>query len=122
MPDLWPRLDVLVVPSRPTTRWNEPNGTTLLEAMANEVAVIGSDTGVIPELIGDAGIVTPSGEAEALAGALARALDPSERTGLARAARARALKLFSDDAIAERTLRFWQEMLEKPGGTPGSKR
>jgi glycosyltransferase involved in cell wall biosynthesis len=90
--------------------------------MANEVAVIGSDTGVIPELIGDAGIVTPSGEAEALAGALARALDPSERTGLARAARARALKLFSDDAIAERTLRFWQEMLEKPGGTPGSKR
>jgi glycosyltransferase involved in cell wall biosynthesis len=74
-------------------------------------------------LIGDAGIVTPPGEAEALAGALQRALDPVERTGLARAARARALRLFSDDAIAERTLRFWQEMLERPrGSVPGSKR
>jgi glycosyltransferase involved in cell wall biosynthesis len=92
----------------------------LLEAMAHEVAVIGSDTGVLPELIGDAGIVTPPGEAEALASALGRALDPGERAALARAARARALKQFSDDAIAERTLRFWQEMLERPqGSAPG---
>ena len=120
MPELWQRLDVLVVPSRPTARWNEPNGTTLLEAMAHEVAVIGSDTGVLPELIGDAGIVTPPGEAEALASALRRALDPGERAALAGAARARALKQFSDDAIAERTLRFWQEMLERPrGSAPG---
>jgi glycosyltransferase involved in cell wall biosynthesis len=120
MSDLWQKLDVLVVPSRPTARWNEPNGTTLLEAMAHEVAVIGSDTGVLPELIGDAGIVTPPGEAEALAAALRRALDPGERAALARAARARALKQFSDDAIAERTLRFWQEMLERPrGSAPG---
>lgn len=112
--DQWQHFDVLVVPSRPTADWNEPNGTTLLEAMAHEVAVIGSDTGVLPELIGDAGLVTPPGEAEALAAALERTLDHRERTGLARAARARALKLFSDDAIADRTLRFWQEMLEKP--------
>lgn len=120
MPELWHKFDVLVVPSRPTAYWNEPNGTTLLEAMAHEVAVIGSDTGVLPELIGDAGIVTPPGEAEALAAALTRLLDPGERAALAQAARARALKLFSDDAIAERTLRFWQEMLERPrGSSPG---
>jgi glycosyltransferase involved in cell wall biosynthesis len=119
MPELWHHLDVLVVPSRPTLHWNEPNGTTLLEAMAHEVAVIGSDTGVLPELIGDAGIVTPSGEAEPLAAALRRVLDPGELAALARAARARAMKQFSDDAIAERTLRFWHEMLERPRGSPG---
>ncbi|MGH7539314.1 MAG: glycosyltransferase family 4 protein, partial [Gemmatimonadales bacterium] len=111
MADVWPGLDVLVVPSRPTAGWNEPSGTTLLEAMAHEVAVIGSETGVLPELIGEAGIVTPPGDAGALASALVRALAPSERAALAQAARARGLKLFSDEAIAERTVQFWQQAL-----------
>ena len=60
----WPSWDVLVAPSRPSGKWNEPTGTTLLEAMAHEVAVIGSDTGALPELIGPAGIVTPPGDAD----------------------------------------------------------
>jgi glycosyltransferase involved in cell wall biosynthesis len=101
---------VLVIPSRPTSSWNEPTGTTLLEAMAHEVAVIGSDTGVLPELIGEAGIVTPAGDADALAAAIGQVLDPERRAALARAARARALELFSDDAVAERTVAFWQSL------------
>ncbi len=114
MPELWPTLDLLVVPSRPTSSWNEPAGTTLLEAMAHEVAVIGSDTGVLPELIDEAGLVTPWGDADALAGALERVFDPQTRTHLAQAARARALQLFSDEAIAERTMAFWAELLAHP--------
>jgi len=38
-----------------------------MEAMANEVAVLGTDSGVIPELIGDAGLVVPAGDPAALA-------------------------------------------------------
>jgi glycosyltransferase involved in cell wall biosynthesis len=106
----WPSWDVLVAPSRPTGSWNEPTGTTLLEAMAHEVAVIGSDTGALPELIGPAGIVTPPGDAAALAAALGEVLDPARRAVLARAARARAIELFSDDAVAERTVAFWQSL------------
>jgi glycosyltransferase involved in cell wall biosynthesis len=114
MPELWSTLDLLVVPSQPTSAWNEPVSTTLLEAMAHEVTVIGSDAGVLPELIDAAGLVTPAGDAAALASALERVLDPSVRAPLAQAARARALQWFSDDAIAERTLAFWAELLAHP--------
>jgi len=109
---LWPDLDVLVLPSQALPTWREANGQALMEAMANEVAVLGTDSGVIPELIGDAGIVVPAGDAESLAGALERLSDQATRRALAQAARARALRLYSDDAIAERTLEFWKQVVK----------
>jgi len=108
--NLWPDLDVLVQPSLALSDWREANGQVLMEAMANEVAVLGTDSGVIPELIGDAGLVVPAGDAEALGAALERMSDRATRRGLAQAARARALRLYSDDAIAERTLEFWRQV------------
>ncbi len=108
--NLWPDLDVLVQPSLALRDWREANGQILMEAMANEVAVLGTDSGVIPELIGDAGVVVPAGNAEALAGALDKMSDSATRRSLAQGARARALRLYSDDAIAERTLEFWKQV------------
>lgn len=109
---LWPDLDVLVLPSQALPNWREANGQVLMEAMANEVAVLGTDSGVIPELIGDAGVVVAAGDAEALAAALERLSDQATRRSLAQAARARALRLYSDDAIAERTLEFWKQVVK----------
>jgi len=109
---LWPDLDVLVLPSRASHEWRETNGQVLMEAMAHEVAVLGTDSGVIPELIGDAGIVVPDGDLEALGNAIATLSEQQSRRGLAQAARARALRLYSDDAIAERTLTFWQQVVK----------
>jgi len=111
--ELWSSLDILVVPSRPTTTWNEPTGAIVLEAMAHEVSVIGSRTGVLPELIGTAGLVTPPGDAEELSGAIGQLFDPAVRLPLARAGRARAIDLYSDDAVAERTIAFWQDVVRK---------
>src|SRR5256712_7711143 len=79
--NLWPDLDVLVLPSRSSNEWRETNGQVLMEAMANEVAVLGTDSGVIPELIGDAGIVVPDGNLEAMAGAVERLSDQATRRG-----------------------------------------
>ncbi|HWC72832.1 MAG TPA: glycosyltransferase, partial [Gemmatimonadales bacterium] len=90
----------------------ETNGHVLIEAMANEIAVVGSDSGVIPELVGDAGIVVPASDVAALAGALERLSDATARRTMAQAARARALRLYSDDAIAERTLEFWKQVVK----------
>jgi glycosyltransferase involved in cell wall biosynthesis len=110
--NLWPDLDVLVQPSLALSDWREANGQVLMEAMANEVAALGTDSGVIPELIGDAGVVVQAGDVEALAAAVVKLSDPATRRALAQAARARALRLFSDDAIAERTLQFWQQLVK----------
>jgi len=108
--NLWPDLDVLVQPSVAAPDWREANGQVLMEAMANEVAVLGTDSGVIPELIGDAGMVVPAGDTQALAAALEQLSNHAARRTLAQAARARALRLYSDDAIAERTLEFWKQV------------
>ena len=50
----------------------------------------------------------------ALAAALRRLAAADQRRPLAQAGRARAMQYFSDDAVAERTLAFWKELL---GGT-----
>ncbi|KMW70854.1 hypothetical protein WN50_32145, partial [Limnoraphis robusta CS-951] len=46
--------------------WKEQFGHVLIEAMACKVPVIGSDSGEIPHVIGEAGVVFPEGKAEAL--------------------------------------------------------
>jgi glycosyltransferase involved in cell wall biosynthesis len=108
--NLWQELDVLVQPSRAGIEWQETNGHVLMEAMAHEVAVLGTDSGVIPELIADAGVVVRAGDVPALAAGLEKLSDSGTRRALAAAARARALRLYSDDAIAERTLAFWRQL------------
>lgn len=108
---LWPTVDVLVHPAHALPDWEEPYGDVLAEAMGHEVAVVGTGAGAVPETIGGAGLVVAPEDATALAEALARLADPSEQRAFAAAARARALALFTDDAIAERTIAFWQRVL-----------
>src|SRR5438445_1006853 len=107
---LWPELDVVAVPSRRGGD-SEPHGHVLVEAMAHEVVGVGSTAGVIPEVVGEAGVRVPPDDASSLAEAL-RSLGPlAARLPLAVAGRARAMKLFSDDAVAERTVAFWREIV-----------
>jgi glycosyltransferase involved in cell wall biosynthesis len=50
-------MDVLLLPSRTTAHWKEQFGRTLIEAMICKTAVLGSDSGEIPRVIGDAGLI-----------------------------------------------------------------
>jgi glycosyltransferase involved in cell wall biosynthesis len=61
-------MDLLVVPSRTTPRWKEQFGRVITEAMACEVAVVGSDSGEIPHLIrrSGGGLVFREGDADDL--------------------------------------------------------
>ncbi|MDP9224128.1 MAG: glycosyltransferase family 4 protein [Actinomycetota bacterium] len=83
--------DVVAVPSA----WPEPFGIVGLEAMAVARAVVGADTGGIPEWLEDGvtGRLVPPGDPAAWAGALDSVLGDPERLtrwGLAGAERARA--------------------------------
>ena len=112
MPAIMRQFDVLVGPSLTTPRWKEQFGRMLVEAMACGVPVIGSDSGEIPNVIGDAGIVVPEGDRVALCAAIARLRDEgTERRDLAERGRARVLALFTQEAVARRTHAVYQQML-----------
>ena len=63
-------MDVVVLPSR-REQW-EQFGHVLIEAMACSVPVIGTDSGEIPFVIGEAGQVVPMEDVDALARAIKR--------------------------------------------------
>ncbi len=112
VPALLRRLDVLVLPSLTTSRWKEQFGRILVEAMACGVAVIGSDSGEIPAVIGDAGLVFPENDATALRQCLQQlAGNTALRRRLAERGRQRAVELFSAERIARDTYRAFEAAL-----------
>jgi len=66
----YPHFDVVVLPSVTLPHSVEQFGRVLAEAMACGVPVIGSDSGAIPETIGDGGLTVPEGDPQALAQAI----------------------------------------------------
>jgi glycosyltransferase involved in cell wall biosynthesis len=110
--EVWPRLDVVVVPSRATPRWIEVTPRAALDAMAHGLAVVGSAAGAIPETIGNSGLVVPEEDVGALADVLQRLHDdPAEHQRLGAAGRRRVMDAYTDAAIAERTLAFWRDLI-----------
>lgn len=110
-------LDCLVLPSLTRRNWKEQFGRALVEAMACEVPVIGSDSGEIPTVIGDAGLIFPEGDAASLREKLRRVLDhEEERARLASRGRERALAQFTQRRVAEDTAAVYREVLRRSSG------
>lgn len=105
-------MDVLVLPSLTRPNWKEQFGRVLIEAMACEIAVIGSDSGAIPDVVGDGGLIVAEGDPLALATALHRLYaDEALRHRLGQIGRARVLAHFTHTQIARETVRVYQAML-----------
>ena len=112
VPEYFKQLDLLVIPTQTTKRIREQFGRVIVEAMASGIPVIGSTCGAIPEVIGDAGLVFPEGDAEALAGALRQLLsDHALRDRLALAGRKRVEQHYSWELVADQTYELFQQVL-----------
>lgn len=111
VPDYLNCMNTLVLPSRTTTDWVEFFGRVLIEGMACEVPVIGSDSGEIPQVIGDAGLVFPEGDATALAEKIRqiasdlKLCETLQKRGLVR------VQNFTWETIAQRTYEVYQQLL-----------
>jgi glycosyltransferase involved in cell wall biosynthesis len=105
MPTFYQNLDLFVLPSRTLPTWKEQFGRVLIEAMSCAVPVVGSNSGEIPNVIGDAGLLFAEGDAVALGYHLQRLLDdPELRAKLGQAGRARVLAHYTMQQIAAQTV------------------
>jgi glycosyltransferase involved in cell wall biosynthesis len=112
MPAFYRAIDVLVLPSRARPNWVEQFGRVLVEAMACGVAVVGSNIGEIPHVVGNAGLLFPEDDVAALRACLARLVDrPILRSEFGQRGRARVMQRFTQRSIARRTLAVYREIL-----------
>jgi glycosyltransferase involved in cell wall biosynthesis len=111
MPAYLQQLDVLVLPSRSRPNWKEQFGRVLIEAMACQVAVVGSDSGEIPHVIGDAGLIFPEEDIAGLRAHLLQLQDRTTRQRFGRAGRERVLARYTQAQIAAQTVEVYREML-----------
>lgn len=111
VPDYLNCMNTLILPSRTTSDWVEFFGRVLIEGMACEVPVIGSDSGEIPHVIGDAGFVFKEGDASELAEKIRKIADEPtlyktfQKRGLER------VQEFTWETIAQRTYDVYQDLL-----------
>jgi glycosyltransferase involved in cell wall biosynthesis len=112
VPRLLRGFDALVLPSLTLPRWKEQFGRVLVEAMACGVPVVGSASGEIPNVIGDAGLRFPEGDASALRACLVE-LQGSERrrAELGARGRVRVLERFTHEKIARQTVAVYRAMV-----------
>ncbi|HQQ63627.1 MAG TPA: glycosyltransferase family 4 protein [Pseudomonadales bacterium] len=82
------------------------------EAMSCGTAVISSDGGALPEVVGDAGLVVKAGSVDALADAITQLLEnPAQRQQLAQAGRQRILDTFCWNLAAQQFTQYYYKML-----------
>lgn len=113
IPDILRRLDILVLPSRTRPNWKEQFGRILVEAMSCEVAVVGSSSGEIPNVIGDRDLIFPEGDADALRTILQRLVNDDEfRRSKQRSGRERVLRQFTQEQVARHTWDLYQRVVE----------
>ncbi len=118
LPAFYQRLSALVVPSRTRPNWKEQFGRVIIEAMACSVPVIGSDCGAIPDVIGDAGLIFPEGNVQALAEVLGTLLiDPAQQSAIGAAGRARTLVHFTHAQVAAQTAQVYTSLLRSHSAT-----
>jgi starch synthase len=118
IPEMLPRREIIQLLTHATVfaipSIYEPLGIVNLEAMACGIAVVGSRTGGIPEVVadGETGLLVPPGEPEPLAEALnALIRDPYRAAAMGQAGRKRAVAEFGWSAIAAQTAALYAELV-----------
>jgi glycosyltransferase involved in cell wall biosynthesis len=105
-------MDVLCAPSQTTPRWREQFGRMLIEAFASGVAVIASDSGEIPYVVADAGMLVPEGDLSQWQQAIGTlTMDRARRCELARRGRERAESVYGWPVVARQHVDFFERVI-----------
>jgi glycosyltransferase involved in cell wall biosynthesis len=116
IPDLLGAADVVVLPSK----W-EARALVAQEALRGGVPLVATAVGGIPELVGEAAVLVPYGDAGALAAAVERLLDDAVAAKrLAGLGQRRAATWPDEDAVAADLLELYRDLVRRGGPRPTS--
>lgn len=112
MPDIYREADIYVAPSKPSKYWIEQYNTTLLEAQASGLAIITTNSGGIPENVGNTARLIDPGDIPALTRELTGLISlPRLREDMGRLARKRAEKVHDIRIGARKLAQIYGEVL-----------
>lgn len=113
VPDWLNAMSILCAPSQTTVTWREQFGRMLIEAMGCGIPVVASDSGEMPFVLGDAGMVAGEHDAAGWAAAIDQlAGDALMRAELSERGLARARSRFAWSAVARAHLAFFSAVAE----------
>jgi len=112
MPGVYQNAQVYVAPSKETDTWIEQYNTTLLEAQASGLPIVTTNSGGIPENVGEAGLYVQSGDVYSLVQALKKfILSSSLRKEYGMLARNRAERVHDISIGATKIAEVWNTVL-----------
>lgn len=112
MPQIYQKADLLVMPSKTTRIWEEQYGMVLVEAMASGLPIVAYNSGVMAEIMGDAGILVKEGDIKGLTQSIKRLIkDQDLRYKLGRISRERAERYFDSQKTAKEIEKIYRELL-----------
>lgn len=105
------RADIFCLPSRQTKTWGEQYGMCLLEAMACGLSIVTTNSGAIPEVVGDAALVSHHSDPKELKTNLEKLIYNEDlRRSLSKAARQRAIERYDCRKIAKQIAKIYEEI------------
>ncbi len=108
MPSIYQSADLFFLPSRTTPTWEEQYGMALIEAMACGLPVITSNSGAIPEVVGNAGITHPVCDVDKMVKTIKGLLaDPDQIHKHSKRSRARAVKLYDARKVSTKLAKLY---------------
>lgn len=113
MPQIYQEADIFTAPSKTTQYYQEQFSTVLLEAQSSGLPIVTTNTGGIPENVGDAALIVGAGDFYGLAKSIKKIiLDDNLRLKLGKMARARAVKYFDIAIISNKIDKVYQSLLK----------
>jgi glycosyltransferase involved in cell wall biosynthesis len=114
--EFYQNIDVLVVPSKTTKTWKEQFGRIIVEAYSCGSFVIGSDSGSIPEIIDNYGLVFKEGDVSDLVNKIKEVQDdPERKLSIRREAESYVIDTFTWAKVAESYVALYREVYENRG-------
>jgi alpha-maltose-1-phosphate synthase len=106
--------DVFVLPSKAASKWQEQFGYVLIESMACGKTVLTTRSGSIPDVVGDAGLLTEPGRPDLLAQKLIELVrEPDRLRVMGMKARHRTESIFSVTAVTPLLQTFYKKAYER---------